>query len=118
MYVSRFDEALSTLDLAQQREPFPSNWVAEVRGQILFCLKRFDEAITAFRSVRPQYFWISGLVAAAHAHNDQTQDARRELASFRRAKPGMSLSAISKKAMPEGMRSLFLAGLGKAGLPE
>jgi adenylate cyclase len=117
-YVGRNDEALRNLDLAQQRDPFPSNWISETRGQILFCLKRFDEAIVVFRSVRPQYFWISGLLAAAYAHKGQLDDAHRELAVFRNAKPGVTLTAMAKKPMPEELRNIWLAGLRKAGLPE
>lgn len=117
-YVGRNDEALRSLDLAQQRDPFPSNWISEVRGQVFFCLKRFDEAIAAFRTVRPQYFWISGLLAAAYAHKGQLNDAHRELAIFRKLKPGVTLAVVARKPMPEEMRNLWLAGLRKAGLPE
>jgi adenylate cyclase len=117
-YVGRFEEGLSSLDLAQQRDPFPSNWISEVRGQILFCLKRFDEAIAAFRSVRPQYFWISGLLAAAYAHKGQMDDSHRELAVFRKAEPRETLGFIERVPIPEEMRNLWLSGLRKAGPPE
>jgi TolB-like protein/Tfp pilus assembly protein PilF len=117
-YVGRNDEALRCLELALQRDPFPSNWTSETRGQILFCLKSFDEAIAAFRSVRPQYFWISGLIAAAYAHKGRLDDAHRELAIFRKAKPDVTIGVLAKKPMPEEMRHLWLDGLRKLGLPE
>ena len=53
-YVGRFDEALAALDALQQRDPFIPTWVTETRGQSLYCLGRFEEAIAAFRAVGPQ----------------------------------------------------------------
>jgi adenylate cyclase len=117
-YVGRFEEALICLDVAQRRDPYPLNWVWETRGQCLFCLKRFDDAMEAFRKVRPQYFWIPGLLAASHAHKGQMDDARRELANYRAAKPGITLSYVAQRHMPQELRNLLLDGLRKAGLPE
>ena len=47
-FAGRMEEALQCLDLAMQRDPFPPTWVWEVRGGVLYQLKRYDEAIAAY----------------------------------------------------------------------
>jgi adenylate cyclase len=117
-YVGRFDEAFSVLESAQQRDPYPPKWVAEIRGQALFGLKRFDEAIAAFRSVRPQHRWIPSFLASAYAHRGEMENAHRELAIYRKSKPEATLSYLAGKRPMTELRQLVLDGLRKAGLPE
>ena len=118
-YVRKYDEALRSLDSARQLDPYPPTWVWEVRGQALFCLKRYDEAITAFRSVGTQHFWIPGFLAAAYAHLGQLDDAHRELANYLEARPDMTLTSLASILyVTEEMRDGLLGGLRKAGLPE
>ena len=117
-YMGRFDEALSILESAQQRDPYPPNWVAEIRGQALFGLKRFDEAIAAFRSVRPQHRWIPSWLASAYAHKGEMENAHRELAIYRKSRPEATLSYLAGKPPMTELRQLTLDGLRKAGLPE
>jgi adenylate cyclase len=91
MHVGRLEEALSSPDSTLQREPYPPTWIWDVRGYTLYHLKRYDEAIAAFRSVsvRPRPFWISGMLAASYAQVGQIDPARRELKSFLKARPGL-----------------------------
>src|SRR5262245_869465 len=59
------EEALQCLDLAMQRDPFPPAWAWEVRGSVLYQLKRYDEAIAAYLRVGEHPFWVPALLAAA-----------------------------------------------------
>ncbi len=52
MHVGRLDEALASLDSILERDPYPPTWIWDIRGYVLYHLKRYDEAIIAFRSVR------------------------------------------------------------------
>jgi len=118
-YVGKFAEALTALDAVQQRDPFPPNWVSETRGQIFYCLGRFEEAISAFRSVRPQHYWVPGFIAASYANMGRMDEARRELDLFLRGRPGVTLGLLAKRLSMAGeMRERLLAGFRKAGLPE
>src|SRR4029077_14189426 len=76
MNVNRLVEALRCLDLALQRDPYPPIWIWEVRGETLYFLKRYNEAIAAFRNVRTKYFWTPMILAATFAQSGQLADAR------------------------------------------
>jgi adenylate cyclase len=118
-YVGKFEEALRALDAAQQCDPFPPTWVSETRGQTLYCLGRFAEAIVAFRSVRPQHYWVPGFIAACYANMDRMEEAHRELDLFLKGRPGATIGLLAKRLSMAGeMRERLLAGFRKAGLPE
>jgi TolB-like protein/DNA-binding SARP family transcriptional activator len=120
MLVGRLDEALSSLDSVLQRDPYPPTWIWDVRGYVLYHLKRYDEAIAAFQSVRAQHFWTSGMLAAACAQAGQIDNAHRQLKNFLKARPGASIGTVADKIAyaDQGMRDHWLDGLRKAGLPE
>ena len=120
MHVNRLDEALRTLDMGLQRNPYPPNWAWRVRGETLYFLKRYDEAISALRNEQAQYFWRSMFLAAAFAQSGQDTDARRELAIFVKAKPNASLASVSRSLVyaDAGMREHLLEGLRMAGLAD
>lgn len=118
-YVGKYDEAFAALEALQQRDPFPPTWVAETRGQILYCLGRSEEAITAFRAVRPQHYWLPGFIAASYANMGKMDEARRELDLFLKGRPGTTVGFLAKRlSMPGEMRQRLLDGIRKAGLPE
>jgi adenylate cyclase len=116
LFVGRLDEALRCLNSAVQRDPYPPTWIWEVRGHILYHLKRYDEAIVALRSVRAEPFWMPKFLAAAYAQAGQLENARREAAKFLEAGPGASLSAFNPYAVQD-LWDHLREGLRKAGLP-
>jgi tetratricopeptide (TPR) repeat protein len=120
MYANRLDEALHCVDMALQRNLYPPNWIWEVRGETLYHMKRYDEAIAALRNVHTDYFWTAMILAATFAQSGQLADARRELASFLIAKPKASLGSVSQMLIygDKGLCDHLLEGLRKAGLPE
>jgi tetratricopeptide (TPR) repeat protein len=119
MHVGRLEEALATLDSSLERDPFPATWYWDVRGYVLYHLKRYNEAIVAFRGVRANHFWIAGMLAAAYGQAGRLDEARRELARFLALRPGATLGTVADRIVyaDDAMRLHWLAGLGKAGLP-
>jgi tetratricopeptide (TPR) repeat protein len=120
MHVGRLDEALSNLDATLERDPYPPTWIWDIRGYVLYHLKRYDEAIIAFRNVRTQPFWIIGMLAATYAQLGQLENARRELNAFLSSRPGTTLRSLADKNIyaHRAMYEHWLEGLRKAGLPE
>src|SRR5688500_2827857 len=97
MHVGRLEEALAARDARLQLDPFPPTWVWDTRGYVLYHLKRYNEAVLAFRSVRAGHFWLAGMLAAAYAQAGQLADARRELAKYLAFRPGATLATVSDK---------------------
>jgi TolB-like protein/DNA-binding SARP family transcriptional activator/Flp pilus assembly protein TadD len=120
MHIGRLEEALTILDAALQRDPYPPAGMWDVRGYVLYHLKRYEEAIVAFRNVRGQHFWTLGMLAAAYAQAGQLQDARDQLKHFLEARPGATLGSITDKIIyaDQRLRDHWLDGLRRAGLPE
>ena len=118
MFAGRLDEALQCLDVALQRDPYPPTWVWEVRGGVLYHLKRYDEAIAAYLKVGTNPFWMPALLAAAYAQAGQLDNARRELANLFKIKPDATLDTFLALAIFEDRSRIdhFLDGLRKAGM--
>jgi adenylate cyclase len=117
-FAGRSEEALECLDLAMQRDPFPPTWVWEVRGCVLYDLKRYEEAIGAFLKGGEYLYWMQALLAAAYAQAGQLENARRELARLRRIKPDVTLDTFATLAIHDDPNRVehFLDGLRKAGM--
>ncbi len=119
MHVGRLEEALAALDASLERDPFPPTWHWDVRGYVLYHLRRYREAVLAFRSVGAEPFWIAGMLAAAHAQAGEPDAAAAELARYVAARPGATLRTVADRIVyaDPRMRDHWLEGLARAGLP-
>jgi TolB-like protein/class 3 adenylate cyclase len=115
-------EALTVLDAAMQRDPYPAAWMWEMRYRALFHLHRYDEAITTLNNVPSgvRNTWRSVYFAAALALANRLEEARTAISNFTRLVPGASISMVSRTEPYSDPQFLehFLNGLRKAGLPE
>jgi TolB-like protein/Tfp pilus assembly protein PilF len=120
LFVGRLDEALRCLELALERDPYPTTWTGEVHGHILYHLKRYDEAIAALRSARVQVYWIPCFLAAAYGQVSRLEDAGRELTNLLSLKPDASLASFARwyRVPNQSLRDHLMDGLRKAGLEE
>jgi adenylate cyclase len=116
----RFDEALTTLELVRQRDPFPSGGYWEVLGTTLFQLHRYQEAIDAFSlRVEPQY-WERAYLMGAFALSGRLEEARRQLIEVKKEYPNITISRVQKVEIyvNEVARNHFVESLRKAGMPD
>jgi TolB-like protein/DNA-binding SARP family transcriptional activator/lipoprotein NlpI len=123
-YLSRIGEHQKALDRLDQREalePYPPNWHAEIRGQALYGLGRFSEAVDSFHRMTVTNPWNHAFLAACYGQLGETDKAKKHLEAYRRAVPGASLRTFGDNEMyfqhPEDLE-LWLGGLRKAGLTE
>ncbi|MGH6907728.1 MAG: BTAD domain-containing putative transcriptional regulator, partial [Aestuariivirga sp.] len=117
-YMGRFDEALRYLDMAMQRDPFPPNWMWEIRGTVLLLSKRHEEAIGAFHKAPIENFFTHALLAAAYAWAGQMENARRELFLARQGREDTLFSLMAGlPCSDDDHRNHILDGLRMAGLP-
>jgi tetratricopeptide (TPR) repeat protein len=120
MYAGRLDEALQSLEGAMQRDPHPPSWVWEVRGLVLFHLRRYDEAIAAFLQQSDEPLWNPVQLAAAYAQAGHVDQARQEIARLLASNPNASIGYFAPLMIyaDTALRDQLLDGLRKAGLPE
>jgi len=120
MYVGRLEEALRCVDLAMQQDSYPPTWIWEVRGQTLYFMKHYDEAVSALKKVRADHFWTPMFLAAAYAQLGRTAEAGRAFAPLLKIKPRAPLAALVGRLgyADQSQRDHLLTGLRKARLPE
>lgn len=119
LYVDRLDEALQSLDRAMRRDPFPPTWAWEIRGSVLYQLKRYEEA-AAYSKVGRDYFWMPAFLAASYAQAGQIEHAATALRQFMSVRPDITCSTFGRALWcgSGNWRAHILEGMRKAGLPE
>jgi adenylate cyclase len=116
----RFDDALTVVNSAIDRDPFPSVWLLGVRGSILFHMARYREALDEFWSMPYRRHFNVLYSISAMGHLSDIDGARTDIAVLREMKPGVPLATLidwmpfSDASPAERLRQ----GLIKAGLTE
>ncbi len=83
------DEAIARLDSKEIFEPYPPNWHWEIRGQVLYMLKRYGEARTSFERMTVIPFWAKAFLAACSGQLGDVETAKRYWAeALESAPPG------------------------------
>jgi TolB-like protein len=120
MSVGKSEEALERLDSKEIFEPHPPNWHWEIRGQVLYMLKRYEEAKAVLERLPVKPFWVNGCLAACCGQLDQADAARRYWEEARQASPGLSITFADEMARFQKKEDAdhWVEGLRKAGLAE
>ncbi len=74
--VGKPEEALERLDSMEHFEPYPPNWHWEIRGQVLYNLKRYGEAKTALERMTVTPFWVKAFLAACCGQLGEVEAAK------------------------------------------
>ena len=116
----RSDEALTTLELVRQRDPFPSGGYWETLGTAFFQLHRHQEAIDAFSLIVEPQYWERAYLMGAFALSGRLEEAHRQLIEVKKEYPNMTISRVQKVEIYENevARNHFVEGLRKAGMPD
>ena len=115
------EEALAALESSVPSESLAPAFYWEARGEILFQLRRYDEAIATFGKLdRGHYFWVRAFVIAALAQVGRVPEARRQLAALLADQPGITIARVLRAVAykDDKMRDHLVEGLRKAGMPE
>ena len=118
--VGRANEALESLDLAMQLDPFPPNWSWEGRAIALLVARRYQEVIQTLARMSHHHAWDHAYVAACHAYLNRPEEARAAASEVLRLDPHFSVSRYARTegyTLPAELKHL-LDGMRKAGLPE
>lgn len=119
LHTGQMTESLAAIDEALARDSYPPPWIHYVRGKILFFLGRYREAIATLDNGMVYTYRAHGLLAAAHAHMGQRDDARRHIEQMKAANPGVgvkhfvaSLPFADPRRLDGLLSGLQLAGFG------
>jgi len=122
-YAGRPQEGLERMKVAVQLNPHhPYNYPFHI-GQAYFVLRRFPEAIAAFKqglATNPASERLRVWLAAAYAQVGDIEQARWEMQQVRMANPDVALAKF-QQAFPfkeQADLEIFLEGLRKAGLAD
>jgi adenylate cyclase len=113
-------DALATIDAAISLGPFVPDWFAAVRGQTLFDLERYEEAVEALESVPVLYSSGFLYLAAARAQMGDLAGASEVITKVKLVKPDLSLRNVKQVlhyALPEA-RERLIESLHRAGLAD
>jgi len=116
--IGQSEEALERLDSKETFEPYPPNWHWEIRGQVLYALKRFDEARTSFERMSVVPFWAKGYLAACCGQLGDTEAAGRYWAEALESAPnlGETFGRWLEAYQDPGDVEHWMEGLRKAGI--
>ncbi|MCB1883542.1 MAG: tetratricopeptide repeat protein [Geminicoccaceae bacterium] len=116
-YVDEAERALPLLDRAIRLNPLHPDWYLWNRGDVLFTLGRYEEALATLKRMRDQRE-AQRMLAAASALLGRMDDARRHAARLREAYPNFSIAAWRKVPPYKDERQvdLLAEGLRLAGL--
>jgi tetratricopeptide (TPR) repeat protein len=118
--VGRAEQALESLGLAIERDPFPPAWYWEVRAIALLVARRYEDVIEALGRMNYAHAWDHAYIAACHAYLGRAAEARAAAAETLRVDPGFTVSRYARVegyTLPAELKHL-LDGMRKAGLPE
>ncbi|MGH6932642.1 MAG: tetratricopeptide repeat protein [Dongiaceae bacterium] len=122
LYSGQAGAALDQLNLVLKHDPYPPLWYWEIRGNALYQLGQYDEAVAAYHKMDKSQAWAHGYLAASYAMAGRMDDARREIAAHRAVELPqnyhMGAWRQSEPYRDQKMLDHLLDGLRKAGLPE
>jgi TolB-like protein/Tfp pilus assembly protein PilF len=111
-------KALQLLDEREVVDPIPPNWHWEIRGEALYGLRRYAEAVACFERIPNTHFWIHRNLAACHGQLGNIDKAQRHwtqvLEVVPDAKAGRNFPTIY--ASDPTVKDHWYEGLQKAGL--
>jgi TolB-like protein len=113
-------KALQLLDEREAVDPMPPNWHWEIRGEALYALGRYADAIVCFERIPNLPYWVHRNLAACHGQLGEVAAAQshwaRVLEAVPDAKPGRHFMNIY--ATDPAVLEHWYEGLQKAGLEE
>jgi TolB-like protein/Tfp pilus assembly protein PilF len=112
--------ALQLLDEREAVDPIPPNWHWEIRGEALYGLRRYAEAVACLERVPSLHFWIHRNLAACHGQLGNIDKAQSHWAQVLEVVPdvkaGRNFPTIY--ASDPAVKDHWYEGLQKAGLTE
>jgi TolB-like protein len=112
------EKALQLLDEREAVDPIPPNWHWEIRGEALYCLGRYAEAVASYERLPTLHYWVHRNLAACHGQLGNIDKAQSHWAHVLEvvpdAKPSRDFACMY--AIDPADIEHWYEGLQKAGL--
>ncbi len=112
------EKALQLLDEREAVDPIPPNWHWEIRGEALYCLGRYGDAVASYERLPTLPYWVHRNLAACHGQLGNIDKAQSHWAQVLEAvpdaKPGRDFAGMY--AIDPAINEHWYEGLQKAGL--
>ena len=92
LHIGRNADALSMIEEALKRDPYPPAWLHNAHGKILFFAKRFKDAISTLENGNVYHYRTHGFLAASHQILGNFEDARREVGLMKESNVNVSFA--------------------------
>ncbi len=117
-FSGRGEEGIATIREAMRLNPYHPEWYWLSLGAAFMLMRRFEDAIEAYkRRTRPKV-WVLSRLAVCYAHLGRDHEAREMGRQILRQNPAFRISTLRKGGWPAAGIDLLRDGLRKAGLPE
>ena len=118
MSIGMPQEALDRLVAKKTFEPYPPNWHWEIRGQVLYQLERYEEAVAALERMSVTPYWVHGNLAACHGQLGDDGKARDHWTKATEAAPKKNVRFLVELGQYklEADDNRWFEGLRKAGI--
>ncbi len=114
------EKALQLLDEREAVDPIPPNWHWELRGEALYCLGRYAEAVASYERLPIIHYWIHRNLAACHGQLGNIEKAQSHwalvLEVVPNAKPTREFACMY--SIDPAINEHWYEGLQKAGLTD
>ncbi|MEM7226496.1 MAG: adenylate/guanylate cyclase domain-containing protein [Pseudomonadota bacterium] len=120
MAIGESDRALEILDHRETFEPHPPLYHWEVRGQVLYALRRYEDSMKALERSKVTNDWVHANLAACYGQLGRVEEARASWATIRDHLPNATLSFAWRHihARSQADRDHWEEGLEKAGISD
>jgi adenylate cyclase len=114
------EKALQLLDEREAVDPIPPNWHWELRGEALYCLGRYAEAVASYERLPILHYWVHRNLAACHGQLGNIEKAQSHWALVLEvvpdAKPTREFACMY--SIDPAINEHWYEGLQKAGLTD
>ena len=119
-YLGNASDGIRWLNKALRLNPYPPSWYRGLLGMAQYAAHDYAEAVASLNPMTGSYPWDRMYSAASYAQLNRIEEARAQLAEWRRLRPLGSLLEYATNEPFKNPADLehLLDGLRKAGLPE
>ena len=112
------EKALQLLDEREAVDPIPPNWHWEIRGEALYCLGHYAEAVASYERIPSLPYWVHLHLAACHGQLGNNDKAQSHWADVLELAPNAKASRdfMNLSSIDPAINEHWYEGLQKAGL--